>query len=915
MEIDYSKLRYILDEDGYIFHASIGGLIVCDLGQCTEYDGTIPEGYETIVEWYDNEIEKLNAWKVIEGNLVFDENKYNELQVKWEKEAEENSLSTHKWVKSQIHKSNSVVADELSNNVKGSSLVVLKDSGNYEIPNVSISGNVDEVKVISSNRNILGINAVTKTIDGVTFDINSDGSITLNGVATKDIEFDLNGSNSNQEMLFLLKNNTDYMISGLTNNVSLYLYNFDGTDRTLIESCQNGLLNYSNSYKVTYVTLFIKSGSKFSRVTLYPQIELSNYVSEFIKHEENVVKATLYEKEATITTLTSYDPLTIVMVDENVNINVDYYKYKSIEEQLAKIENNIENILLSVSNKVDYSNTIKNRDYIHITNNNDNYPSLFKIKGDLHTLYPQEDLYPSEDLFPDDASYSEENEQYKYVSLVIDKEETPTKDIVRIPLPLNYLNKFEDTYDEFIVENGVCSIIRRIGVNEYGSKYVLEETITEDRGTLDIPLFDGTNYIYLEDYKTEGLTFEITYAIHNEYTDEFATKKEVSASIDVSANTIKSEIAATYSTKEETLTAKQEAIDGANETTDNKLAKYSTTIEMNNAITQQIEDNTASISSSISAMYSTKEETINAKNEAISSANDSTDNKLKNYSTTTEMNNAITQKVTEAENTINIEVAKKVNNDDYTSANIIAKINGDTSEVGIKADKIILSAEDILNLIAGNEINLTSKNITIKSNNFSVDKNGNCTANSINITGGNISGTKINLQSNGTQGALEILDNSGRKNYVYGQGMRIESPEGKEMVSVGANSEYGQFTIRNKNNSSQYIQGDLSDGRSKITFKNSDGNTTEVRGDSVSTPKISAGNMAWGQGTCNSNGYTWINFNKTFPNVPRVVATPNTSTNGVIAIKIRNVSTTGFEATLGGTNFGNEKFDWIAISN
>lgn len=44
---------------------------------------------------------------------------------------------------------------------------------------------------------------------------------------------------------------------------------------------------------------------------------------------------------------------------------------------------------------------------------------------------------------------------------------------------------------------------------------------------------------------------------------------------------------------------------------------------------------------------------------------------------------------------------------------------------GINANKIELSANDILNLLAGNEINLGSKKITIKSENFSVDENGN----------------------------------------------------------------------------------------------------------------------------------------------------------------------------------------------
>lgn len=83
----------------------------------------------------------------------------------------------------------------------------------------------------------------------------------------------------------------------------------------------------------------------------------------------------------------------------------------------------------------------------------------------------------------------------------------------------------------------------------------------------------------------------------------------------------------------------------------------------------------------------------------------------------------------------------------------------------------------------------------------------------------------------------------------------------------------------------------------------------------VSTPHIYAGNIDCGFSSCSSSGYTQINFNKTFAYAPIVVCTPNTSTNGVIAVKIRNVTTTGFEATIGGTGFGNEVFNWIAILN
>ena len=74
---------------------------------------------------------------------------------------------------------------------------------------------------------------------------------------------------------------------------------------------------------------------------------------------------------------------------------------------------------------------------------------------------------------------------------------------------------------------------------------------------------------------------------------------------------------------------------------------------------------------------------------------------------------------------IELEVEKKVDNSEYTHAKIVAKINDDTSEALIDADKINITANDVLNLIAGNELNLTSKNMTIVSDNFNVDKYGN----------------------------------------------------------------------------------------------------------------------------------------------------------------------------------------------
>ena len=64
---------------------------------------------------------------------------------------------------------------------------------------------------------------------------------------------------------------------------------------------------------------------------------------------------------------------------------------------------------------------------------------------------------------------------------------------------------------------------------------------------------------------------------------------------------------------------------------------------------------------------------------------------------------------------------------------IISEINMSPETITILANRLGLTANDVLDIIAGNEINLTSKNISRKSNNFSVDKNG-----KINSTSGKI---------------------------------------------------------------------------------------------------------------------------------------------------------------------------------
>ena len=112
--------------------------------------------------------------------------------------------------------------------------------------------------------------------------------------------------------------------------------------------------------------------------------------------------------------------------------------------------------------------------------------------------------------------------------------------------------------------------------------------------------------------------------------------------------------------------------------------------ETQSQIKQTADEINLSVSKSITE---TKAYADSAASAAESSAKSDTADKLKSYSTTTEMNSAITAKADE----INLSVSKTYTSKDdlgntltsYTKkAEIIADINGDTSEVKISADKI-----------------------------------------------------------------------------------------------------------------------------------------------------------------------------------------------------------------------------------
>ena len=263
---------------------------------------------------------------------------------------------------------------------------------------------------------------------------------------------------------------------------------------------------------------------------------------------------------------------------------------------------------------------------------------------------------------------------------------TTTNEYFDYELPTDLLYFDAENYDEFILDYDAqsCVVNKRVGYNADGTTYVLETPRTIEYEYPRIELTDGDYVITLLGYHNAYLFVRLM--AQNIYTTQFATKAEMNSEI-------------------------RQTVEDVNIGVDKKLTSYPTTTQMNSAINVKAD----SITSSVSRTYATKTENANTLDTA------------KGY-TDTQVTTAKSE-IKQTTDSISSEVSKKVGNDE-----IISKINQSAEAVQINANKISLD---------GKEINLTSDDIIIKSNNFNVDKYGNLTCKNATIVGNINAGSSI----------------------------------------------------------------------------------------------------------------------------------------------------------------------------
>jgi len=168
--------------------------------------------------------------------------------------------------------------------------------------------------------------------------------------------------------------------------------------------------------------------------------------------------------------------------------------------------------------------------------------------------------------------------------------------------------------------------------------------------------------------------------------DGYYTKSDVESHITAAKDEISLGVSQVYETKKTVSEKVAAAEKNANAATDEKLTEYSTTEEMKSAIDMKADEinlgvsktyeTKTSVSEKITAANKTAQDAANA---AEKNANAATDEKLTEYSTTTEMNAAIKVKADAIEST----VSKKVGSNE-----IVSKINQSAEKVSINASKI-----------------------------------------------------------------------------------------------------------------------------------------------------------------------------------------------------------------------------------
>ena len=305
---------------------------------------------------------------------------------------------------------------------------------------------------------------------------------------------------------------------------------------------------------------------------LYPQLECGDLVKIRNKERQLVNSIVLrptfeetvlnFEAPSTITSSVTYvQPVDAIEIAKRTEIIVNKQEQTiqavvsevgQYDERITNVEQSVEGLTTQVSEIANLIRETSGNNSLIIEDASANNLKSLSIKGQISLLFGNngktygivplaEILYPSSTLFG------------KNMNLIVEgTEETQT---IKLPFTfLNYINN--EICDEFLLQDGKASVIRRVGINSNLEKYELEQEVIEDLGELNITLFDSYNKLYLQCF--DNAILSASYMVKNEYTDEFATKVELNSSLKQTSSSIIAEVNADIDSLDKEINGKLE---------------------------------------------------------------------------------------------------------------------------------------------------------------------------------------------------------------------------------------------------------------------------------------------------------------------------------------------------------------------
>ena len=133
---------------------------------------------------------------------------------------------------------------------------------------------------LQKGKNLLKLEETSKTLNGVTMTINSDGSITLNGTATDNTPFYISKQKIKLIGDYTFGITTDFSAIGHGFEVGGYVYGADGQYKYNISTNQPTKTLSDGEY-ISNFNIYFSSGAVFNNFVIYPQLEQGSTATEY----------------------------------------------------------------------------------------------------------------------------------------------------------------------------------------------------------------------------------------------------------------------------------------------------------------------------------------------------------------------------------------------------------------------------------------------------------------------------------------------------------------------------------------------------------------------------------------------------------------------------------------------------------